>query len=73
MKHSRATNADIVFSFSKREMFIIAEDNGLGFNYAGIKNDGGMGLNNIRTRVKLLDGNIEIKSPALRRNAETMN
>ena len=70
LKHSGATKADIVFSFSKKEMLIIAEDNGTGFNYADISSGSGMGINNIKTRVNLLDGNIEIKSPAYKQNPE---
>lgn len=68
LKHSKATNADILFSFSKREVTIIAEDNGTGFNLHGKEINDGMGIKNIRTRVELLDGNLSIKSPVYKEN-----
>lgn len=70
LRHSQATNADILFSFNKREMIIIAEDNGIGFAQANSENGKGIGIKNIRSRIELLDGHILIKSPIYKRNTE---
>ena len=73
LKHSRATNADILFSFSKKEMVIIAEDNGIGFRQESKEGNNGMGVKNIRTRVELLDGSFVVRSPAYKQNPEQVN
>lgn len=70
IKHSEATIADFLFSFDKKEMIIIAEDNGVGFSEANKKDSSGMGISNIRSRVELLDGSMVIKSPVHKRNIE---
>ena len=70
IKHSEATTADFLFSFDKKEMIIIGEDNGIGFDAANQKSNGGMGISNIRSRVELLDGTMVIKSPVHKRAVE---
>ena len=62
LKHSQATVADILISFDKRNMTIIAEDNGIGFVENEKKEDSGQGLSNIRSRASLLNGRATIKS-----------
>ena len=69
LRHSKATQADLLLSFGKRTLTIIAEDNGTGFNPYD-KNSGGMGMKNIRSRVELLDGGISIQSPSYKRSVE---
>jgi two-component system, sensor histidine kinase LadS len=64
IKHSEATTAELIFSFEKRKLKIIAEDNGLGFEEANEKDATGIGLKSIRSRVHLMDGTFHVKSPA---------
>ncbi len=61
LKHASATKVDIsLFDYgSKLELFYT--DNGVGFNIER-NTDKGMGLSNIRSRIKSLDGKIEIHS-----------
>ena len=61
IKHASATKVDIsLFDYgNKLELFY--SDNGVGFNIER-NTDKGMGLSNIRSRVKSLDGKIEIHS-----------
>ena len=73
LRHSKASHADLLFSFGKRELTIIAEDNGIGCKPALQGKKGGMGLNNIRSRVELLEGSISILSPAYKRNPEAID
>ena len=70
LRHSKATQADLLLSFGKRELTIIAEDNGIGFKPYD-KERGGMGIKNIRSRVELLDGNMSIESPLHKRSEES--
>lgn len=61
LKHSRATQADIVLDFLKNRLVIIAEDNGTGLqNTLGA--DKGRGMENIASRVELLQGDMKISS-----------
>ncbi|MEP6677566.1 MAG: 7TM diverse intracellular signaling domain-containing protein, partial [Ferruginibacter sp.] len=70
LKHSKANKAEILFSFSKTELMIIAEDDGLGYYHqSGELINKGMGVKNMETRVKLLDGSFEIKSPVYHQKA----
>ncbi|MCX2432092.1 7TM diverse intracellular signaling domain-containing protein [Pedobacter sp. GR22-10] len=60
IRHSCASMATIqILSFDDR-INIMAEDNGIGFNPETDKN--GLGLQNIRSRVKYLNGRIQIDS-----------
>lgn len=58
VKHARATQAAIAITWSEKELILIAEDNGTGFNLQ--KSRKGIGLQNILSRVKLLQGHITI-------------
>jgi signal transduction histidine kinase len=60
IKHSKATSAEIIFSFNKKLLEIILEDNGVGFKHYNSNN--GIGLKNIQSRIRLLDGHIQIHS-----------
>lgn len=66
LRHSKASQADLLLSFGKRQLTIIAEDNGIGFK--PYENSSGMGMKNIRSRVELLDGSISIQSPLHKRS-----
>lgn len=61
LKHASATKIEIsLFDYgNKLELFY--SDNGIGFNMKNIKSKG-MGLSNIDSRVKSLDGKVEINS-----------
>ncbi len=60
VKHARATQAAIAVTWSEKELIVIAEDNGMGFNLQQPQK--GIGLQNIWSRVKLLQGNVTIDS-----------
>lgn len=62
LKHALASKAILTFSFSKKELMIVSEDNGIGFYIQGTDTMG-IGIRNIRSRIKLLNGNMSIKSP----------
>jgi len=64
LKHSNARQADIVFDFHRNKLLITAEDDGIGLvNMSGKK--GGLGLDNIRSRVELLQGRMHISAHLL--------
>ncbi len=60
LKHAKASQAVIDISQHEKELSIVVEDNGQGFNIHAPH--AGVGLYNIRSRVKLLQGNITIDS-----------
>lgn len=60
IKHSRAKNVEILISKIENNLEIIIEDNGIGFKTTTQKN--GIGINNINSRVKRLNGKIIINS-----------
>lgn len=65
MKHAQATEAFVQVMQSKGHFTITVEDNGKGFDTSGEGNPvkpNGMGWMNIRSRVDLLNGLIDIKS-----------
>jgi two-component system CheB/CheR fusion protein len=63
MKHSGASESSIEIVSAKKGTSIIVSDNGHGFNEkVAIPMHKGIGLNNVRNRVKLLDGSIRIIS-----------
>lgn len=59
IKHSEATRALVALSWQERLLLIAVEDNGTGF---GEKRQNGIGLENIRKRIRALNGSIEINS-----------
>jgi len=63
IKHASATKIDINLSHRRNELELIYSDNGKGFNVETSENiSSGMGLSNIRSRIKSLNGNIDIFS-----------
>ncbi len=63
IKHASATKIDINLSHHKNELELIYTDNGIGFDIEAIETSSpGMGLSNIRSRIKSLNGNIDIFS-----------
>ncbi|WP_041720902.1 sensor histidine kinase [Alkaliphilus metalliredigens] len=65
-KHARATNINIKIEITQTDIRLHVQDNGIGFDTENIKvpqnYEGGFGLLNMKERVGLLDGKINIKS-----------
>ena len=64
IKHSKANNAQVIVSESRSMMQISVEDDGVGF-YSGKKHhsrSGCFGLNNLKERMKNIDGEMKIFS-----------
>ncbi|MBP92663.1 MAG: hypothetical protein CMC55_00935 [Flavobacteriaceae bacterium] len=60
IKHSEATEAFIQLQQHDKKLIITVEDNGNGFSYDNSKN--GIGLQNIKSRLSLLNGKMEVDS-----------
>ena len=61
LKHSNATTAYVVMECEDDRLLIIVKDNGVGFEKKSIE-QGGIGLNQIEARVRLLNGIFKIES-----------
>lgn len=61
IKHSKATNLDVVLHYKKEVLEITAADNGVGFEIHET-NQNGIGLQNIKTRAKLINATIDFSS-----------
>ncbi|WP_046757375.1 sensor histidine kinase [Kordia jejudonensis] len=61
IKHAEATKATIQLTQHEKNLNIIVEDNGKGFDYTNSK-DVGIGLENIKKRIKHLNGSLSIDS-----------
>ena len=59
IKHSKANKGSIDLHRQEQDIFIKVQDNGNGFKLENIKNDS-MGIRNIKNRVKLLNGDMNI-------------
>lgn len=62
VKHARANQVELVLIRQKEEVLFKIRDDGKGFNLKEIKSGTGHGMNNMRERVNLLNGSIEIDS-----------
>jgi signal transduction histidine kinase len=64
LKHAHATHVEIVFNYipEKNNITLIYSDNGKGFDTSCEDSKTGMGLINIRQRIKILGGNFRIES-----------
>jgi len=60
IKHSKATEAIVQLSLREETMSIFIEDNGIGFHQPGQKE--GMGLQSLHTRIKAINGRIEVET-----------
>lgn len=63
LKHSKATHAIVQVSQQTGILAIIIEDNGIGFNKNSMDSDG-MGLRSLKSRIKAINGKIELESGA---------
>lgn len=65
-KHSKATLVKIKVEMTRKNTYLLVEDNGIGFDVDNIKNlnkyEGGFGLLNMQERIELLNGTFELKS-----------
>ncbi|MFP7654396.1 sensor histidine kinase [Chryseobacterium proteolyticum] len=64
LKHSSCTEILVDCSQNQSRFFITVEDNGKGFDTSQIKNFTGQGLKNLKSRVELFNGKIDIQSSA---------
>jgi len=62
LKHANATEAIIQLTKEEDTLHLTIEDNGTGFNVSEAREKGGMGLRNLDSRVKYLDGKLDIHS-----------
>lgn len=60
IRHSRAENLKVEFTFNSNVLTIICKDNGIGYNPDSDYE--GMGLKNIKTRAKLIDAELIVNS-----------
>ncbi len=59
IKHSKATEVSIQFIQHEKELTILVEDNGVGFNVQEkISDEGGIGIKNIQSRINFLNGEV---------------
>jgi two-component system, NarL family, sensor kinase len=61
LKHAQAKHISISLLIENNKLELTIEDDGIGFEVSKIKHDG-IGLNNIKNRVKQLDGLLDIES-----------
>jgi len=61
-KHAQANNVNVVIEFRKEIMSVIIEDDGIGFDAAENVGSESFGLVGMRERIKLLNGELVIKS-----------
>jgi signal transduction histidine kinase len=61
IKHAGATTASITFSKKDNQLFIVAEDNGKGFDKEDFKDKNGMGWKGMTSRILMFKGSYEIK------------
>jgi two-component system, chemotaxis family, CheB/CheR fusion protein len=66
LKHAKASKVDVLLEFNRRQVSLIVEDNGIGFDpkaKSKITRKGkGLGLVGMRERANLLGGNLEVES-----------
>jgi PAS domain S-box-containing protein len=62
IKHADATRASLKIWVHKKDILIKVEDNGKGFNTSNIKEDEGIGIRSIKTKLHLLKGELDISS-----------
>ncbi len=58
--HAKASNFDVIFNHENKQLFVELKDNGIGFNPN--QPHSGLGLTNIKVRVKEINGEVHITS-----------
>ncbi|MEI9809102.1 MAG: ATP-binding protein [Bacteroidota bacterium] len=61
LKHSKADTIQIEFAYRKKTALVTLSDNGIGFDMAKLPAKG-MGLNNVRSRIRPYNGEVDIIS-----------
>jgi PAS domain S-box-containing protein len=62
IRHAHATKAYLKLEVNKNDILIKIEDDGQGFNTLDLEKDEGIGIQSIKTKVRLLKGNLDISS-----------
>lgn len=62
VRHSEASQVWVQASEHEGHFYLVVEDDGKGFDQSRVKEKPGIGLSNIRNRVELLNGNLEVES-----------
>jgi two-component system, NarL family, sensor kinase len=62
LKHASATELIVQLTKAADKITITVEDDGIGFDAGNLKNSGGIGWGNIRSRINYLKGRIDIRS-----------
>jgi signal transduction histidine kinase len=62
VRHGKATSISILFELINGFKTCIYNDNGIGFDTSDDKNQSGLGMKNIKSRVDFLEGSIKISS-----------
>jgi signal transduction histidine kinase len=63
-KHSKAKQVEVRLSRSDSRVYLVVSDDGVGFNPDESGKSGGLGLINMRERVRQLNGTFEFESEA---------
>lgn len=58
LKHANATEVSIQFVKHEKELSLIIEDNGVGFDTKNLENYEGIGLKNIQSRINYINGKV---------------
>jgi two-component system, NarL family, sensor kinase len=64
LKHSQATHITIQLVKHDKELTMLIEDNGIGFDIKKTSESAGIGLKNITSRIKFLQGRVDFDSSA---------
>lgn len=62
IKHAKASKLDVTLTYENKVLTIIAKDNGKGFDKSVDKPNKGIGLQNMKSRGKLIGAEIELES-----------
>lgn len=62
IKHAKASTLDVTLTYTPEKLTIVAKDNGQGFEESNDKLTKGIGLQNMRSRGKLIGAEIELDS-----------
>ena len=62
IKHAKASKLDVNLTYSPNQLTIVAKDNGKGFEESNKKPNQGIGLQNMKSRGKLIGAEIELES-----------
>ena len=62
IKHSNASNAEIILKVENNQLTILVKDDGVGFATSSSSINDGIGLNQIEARIKMMNGKLAIDS-----------